>query len=172
MKQGQFFFSLLFIVFLMACSTSKQNQEATKSENNNMISKVLPNILIYKTKQDYSQNVPVLMNVDKTSILSYPAPSDLCRDERCTYPTLLNDGFLLDNRGINKNVVFLSYTYDEYGAMLTAPPVKELMEHIIDKNPLTELYNCGKAVDFKNLVEELNVLIDTKRYKEKPNLVQ
>ena len=36
-----------------------------------------PVVYIYKTKADYSHQVPVMMNEARTRILSYPAPGDL-----------------------------------------------------------------------------------------------
>ena len=35
-----------------------------------------PPVLIYKTRKDYSHNVPVIMDASRRRIVSYPAPSD------------------------------------------------------------------------------------------------
>jgi len=112
------------------------------------------------------------MNKEKTQIISYPAPSDICPSGHCAYPTPLNDGFWLDNRGIGPDVVFLSYTYNEYAALPAAPSLETLREQIIDFNPLTELYNCGSRIQYQNLEEELNVLIQRKSYKQQKNLLK
>ena len=114
----------------------------------------LPNVIIYKTKADYSQNVPVGLNEEKTAIVSYPGKTDL----RGQLPVLLEHGFLLDKRGINTNVAFLKYTYDEYMALESIPPIAELFNAIIDADPLTEMYLCGKVSDFHHgdLAELLN----------------
>jgi hypothetical protein len=114
----------------------------------------LPNVIIYKTKADYSKNVPVGVNEEKTAIISYPGKTDLKNQE----PTPLQYGFLLDRRGININVAFLKYTYDEYLALETIPPIAELFNAIIDADPITEMYNCGKVSDFPNgdVEEQLN----------------
>ncbi|MDH6356851.1 hypothetical protein [Parabacteroides sp. PF5-9] len=167
----------LFLAVLgMACSSSKQNQAkgepVDEFRGNHVSIRDLPPVLIYKTKQDYSRNVPVIMNPDKSLIVSYPAPTDLCPGGQCKYPTPLADGFWLDNRGIGKNVAFLSYTYEEYAAMSVPPSVEVMMNQIIDRNPLTALYHCGLKNTFTHTVEELNELIKSGAYKEKQDLLK
>lgn len=158
------------LLYCSSCSTKKQNISLNSNEETKVYQ--LPSVLIYKMKQDYSRNVPILMNSDKSQIVSYPDPSDLCPGGKCAYPTPLIEGFWLDNRGIGKNVVFLSYTYEEYAALPTAPSVSTLAEQIIDYYPLTELYRCGKRVSYTNLVDDLNLLIRSGDYKKNDNLVQ
>lgn len=118
-----------------------------------------PQVRIYKMRKDYSQHVPVLMDETHTRIVSYPAPSDLRIGNRLALPTPLDNGYWLDNRGINANVAFLSYTYEEYSQMAQAPSLQELTEHIIDKRPLTALRQCGPRSQFTDLVPQLNELI-------------
>lgn len=115
-----------------------------------------PPALVYKTRADYTQLVPVLLSEDKTEIVSYPHPSDVSSRP---VPTQLADGYLLDNRGIGKNVAFLKLTYDEYSKLGEVPKLTELYDLIIDKDPLTELCNCGNKKAIKNPEEELNELI-------------
>ena len=115
-----------------------------------------PPVVIYKTKRDYSRNVPVTLNADGTKIVSYPAVSDV---RSLPYPTPLADGYLLDNRGIGQHVAFLSYTYEEYAALPKTPTSDELFEKIIDKNPLLEIHFCGNRYQYKHLVDELNAQI-------------
>lgn len=115
-----------------------------------------PPVIIYKTKKNYDKNVAVILSDDKTSIVSYPDPKDIIKENNYCYPTHLKKGFLLDNRGINKNVAFLSITYEEYAKYKTTPSLQELQKMIIDKNPLKVMYSCGTRYDYKNLVEELN----------------
>lgn len=121
--------------------------------------KQLAPAIVYKTTKDYSQNVPVILSVDKKSITSYPAPSDIYYKGELAYPTKLADGYLLDNRGITENVAFTSYTYEEYSILKSAPTEAELLNKIIDKNPLIEIINCGARAEYKNEVEELNMVI-------------
>ncbi len=120
-----------------------------------------PPVYIYKMRKDYSKNVPVIMNPERTKIISYPAPSDLVIGGRLMLPTPLHDGYWLDNRGISPHTAFLSYTYEEYSRLAEAPSMQQLRECIIDKNPFTEIRTCGQRRDYKNIVTELNALIDT-----------
>lgn len=116
-----------------------------------------PRVFIYKTRADYSNLVPVMLNDAKTMIESYPDPLDV---RHKPVPTQLRDGWLLDNRGIGRNVAFTSYTYDEYAALTTAPSTDELMQRIVDKNPLTEAYICAPRHTYgDSLVEQLNDIV-------------
>ena len=156
--------SLVAFGCLVGCTTSR------KSTNNETISfnsvvKAMPAVVIYKTKKDYSQNVPVGLSEDKMKIVSYPAISDVKIWGKYPYPTQLEDGYLLDNRGISQNVAFLSYTYEEYAALLATPSVSTLMEKIIDKDPLIEIHNCGNRSQYNNLIKELNELIRSGKFK-------
>lgn len=84
-----------------------------------------------------------MLSDDKNRIIAYPAPKDLFTNGKLAYPTALNKGYLMDNRGIGKNVAFTGYTYEEYSRLESVPPIQEIYESIIDKDPLLELCNCG-----------------------------
>jgi hypothetical protein len=114
----------------------------------------LPSVIIYKTKGDYSKNVPVGIKEEKTAIVSYPGQTDVKGQE----PVALKHGFMLDKRGVNVHSAFLKYTYDEYLGLKTIPPIAELFNAILDADPFTEMYNCGKISDFdkEKLEEQLN----------------
>jgi hypothetical protein len=73
--------------------------------------------------------------------------------------TKLENGYLLDNRGINVNVAFTSFKYKEYAAMETAPSIDQLLESIIDKDPLVELYDCKSQRKIKNDLSKINKLV-------------
>lgn len=122
----------------------------------------LPRAMVYKTKKDYSKNVPVTLNEDKTAILSYPAPTDIFYNNAFAYPTPLDNGYLLDNRGIGPNVAFLDYTYQEYSKLKQVPEMKILYKKIIDNNPLLELWDCGTRKQSKSEIEIYNALIINK----------
>ena len=96
----------------------------------------MPKAVIYKTTADYSDNVPLVMDAAKKTLVSYPDPIDVMNSR----PFKLDNGYWLDNRGINENVVFTDYTYMEYAQLQQVPSVEELMKHIIDYNPLLEMY--------------------------------
>jgi hypothetical protein len=147
----KFYFFLLIIIFSIAC-TSQKNANMTDLDFSNPIT------YVYKTKADYSKNVPVLLSDDKKIIVSYPAPTDVYYNGNLAYPNNLPKNYLLDNRGIGLNVAFLKMTYDEYSQLKAVPSLKELYDQIIDKDPLTELCNCGNRNQF-NDIEVLNQLV-------------
>lgn len=127
----------------------------------------LPHIVIYKTTKDYSHNVPVLLSDDKMQIISYPHPTDLFFGENLALPTLLSNSYLLDNKGVGKNVAFLRFTYEEYSKLKDAPTLEELYSNIIDKEPLTELWDCGVKSNYADLQKQLNEWIDKNLLSEK-----
>jgi hypothetical protein len=106
-------------------------------------------LIIYKTKADYSNKVPIIMNDKKDMIVSYPSPKDIYLNGKLALPVKLKHGYYLDNRGISTNSVFTSYTYEEYSKLATAPKLEELMDRIIDKDPFLEIYDCGVREKFK-----------------------
>jgi hypothetical protein len=113
---------------------------------------------VYRTVDDYSNYVPVIMNDSRTRIVAYPDPSDLGEGSR---PIRLKGGYLLDNRGINENVVFLTYTYEEYANLPGPPSVDEMMGRVLERYPLIELIDCGDRAGYGgDLAEELNALVD------------
>ncbi len=124
-----------------------------------------PPALVYKTRADYSRNVPVILSEDKTTIVSYPHPEDIRTETGFTVPSQLHAGYLLDNRGIGLHVAFLSLTYEAYAALEQTPSLEELYKLIIDKDPLTELYDCGNKSVLIQPVEQINGLIDGKQLK-------
>ena len=145
---------LLFLCFCVACGTQKQVSN-DKDKNVNMKQPTL----VYKTKQNYDNLVPVLLSDDKTEIVMYPAPTDIYYQGQLALPTKLEQGYLLDNRGIGNNVAFLKLTYQEYAKLEKVPLLTELYKMIVDKDPLLELYECGGRQDFTNIISQLNKAI-------------
>lgn len=163
---------LCILLGVSACSTSK-NQSKKKDVSTETISmsqennrkgliaggrpaSTSPVVYIYKMKADYSHLVPVMMDETRTRILSYPAPVDLKKGDGLRLPTPLEQGYWLDNKGIGPNVAFLTYTYEDYSKLPSAPSMEELMENIAEKYPLTEIHACGRRADYKDIVAELN----------------
>jgi hypothetical protein len=146
---------MIFCCFITACRTSNKVQVTPDFSPGS-------SVLVYKTKADYSKNVPVILSADKSKIVSYPHPTDVKPGGKFQYPLHLKDGYLLDNRGISENVAFLKLTYEEYSKMTEAPPLKDLYAMIIDKDPLVQMCNCGNKKAFKDLPKELNDLIKSK----------
>ena len=109
------------LVLLVGCRSAKKETTVTsdmqKIEMNSVAiipqltggspASTSPIVYVYKTKADYSHQVPVIMDEARTRILSYPAPGDLKMGNGLRLPTVLNKGYLLDNKGIGPNVAFL-----------------------------------------------------------------
>ena len=157
----------LLIPTVVACTSSKKSgskdpttkeQSATSSQK---VDYAGPPTIIYKTRKDYKNNVPITLSDDGKTIVSYPAPSDVFYKGVLAYPTQLANGYLLDNRGLTLNSVFTKFTYEEYSKLSTAPDLNTFYSSIIDKNPFLEMYNCGNRHGFTNEVNELNGIINS-----------
>jgi hypothetical protein len=118
-----------------------------------------PPTMVYKTRADYRNLVPVMLSADKTRIIGYPGPNDLADAVEFPIPTKLRGGYWLDNRGISKDVAFLNMTYEAYSKLESLPSVDEMYAWIIDKDPLTALCNCGSRNAFTDIDRQLNALI-------------
>ncbi len=151
---------LIFFAFVGCKSSNTMTQTSNEWAQFTPQYTVGPQALVYKTKNDYSNLVPVMLSDDKTEIVSYPHPNDLKVGSGYPLPTFLNKGYLLDNRGIGKNVAFLKLTYQDYSELKEVPTLKELYNYIIDKDPLTELCDCGNKTVFTDIDKQLNNLID------------
>jgi len=151
-----FYFAILTLLFV-ACRQHKDISKETNMIKNSGTIKASQPVVIYKTNGDFNDYVPVIMNAERTKIVSYPAPTDLSVRSK---PTELKNGYLLDNRGITENVVFLNYTYEAYMSMKNAPALAELIKNIKNKYPLKELIYCGSRYQYKDEVNELNKLIE------------
>jgi hypothetical protein len=158
-------------VLLVAALGCKTNHKATQANAGTQASSpssqeftpqyiVGPHVVIYKTKADYNNLVPVELSDDKTAIVSYPDPQDVKTATGYAIPTSMNKGYLLDNRGIGKNAAFLKMTYEEYANLKTLPTITELYNMIVEKDPLTELCDCGNKIAFTDVKTQINQLID------------
>lgn len=166
------FLFLLSMVMLMACQTEKKvsESEAPQSQGGGAAAITVvestpqafvasPSVIVYKMRKDYSQNVPVILSSDKKTIVSYPHPRDVYTNGKLAVPTPLKNGYWLDNRGISANVAFLSYTYEEYAALQSVPSIETLYKKIVDKDPVTEMWDCGHRHNYRDLVNDLNEII-------------
>lgn len=125
-----------------------------------------PPAIVYKTKADYYDKVPITLSEDKTRIISFPAKTDIYYKGELALPTKLNKGYLLDNRGINEDVAFLNITYEAYSRLDMTPPVELLLQMVIDDDPIIEMYNCGLRSEYDDIASELNTLIDKRKLKK------
>jgi hypothetical protein len=144
------------IVCFIGCTTQGKLQgEASKTS----VSMALPPVIVYKTRKDYNKNVAIQLSEDKKRITGYPHPYDVSEK---SYPTPLKNGYMLDNRGIGKNTAFISMTYEEYAALRNVPSIAELDSMIIDRDPVEEMYNCENHAKDKDIINDLNKIIDKK----------
>jgi hypothetical protein len=154
------FFVSLIIVAAVFSACNNQNKTTTNAGHSGVaVGATGPDVIIYRTKADYHKLVPVTLNEEKTRIVSFPAPKDLYFKGKPALPTILADGFLLDNRGINENVAFLNISYEDYMALDKTPSQEALMNMLIDADPLSVMYSCGKRSMYKDEVRELNAII-------------
>lgn len=153
-----FSLTLLMICITSSCCTMKK-KESEKTGQAAFVSG--PKAVIYQTSKDYSQLVPVQLSDDKKTIESYPDVKDVYYNGILAYPSQLHNGYWLDNRGINKNVAFIKLTYEEYSKLSKTPSSEELMDMIIDDQPLISMYNCGNRSSYKEIETELNRKIDS-----------
>lgn len=164
MKMLRILSILLILSTVWSCKTQKKTDNMDSRQETIKIDYTAgPTTYIYKTKADYNDKVPVLLSDDKTKIISYPHPKDVFYKGKLANPTQLEGGYLLDNRGISKNVAFLKITYKDFSMLEKAMSVDELYELILDDNPLSELYNCGNRNQYTNEVAELNGIISGKQ---------
>ncbi len=161
--QTLLFFTL--IIILLACKTTSNSSVVPSIKITDKITQEPP-IIVYKTKGNYNNLVPIRLSDDKTQIVSYPAPSDLKKDGQFLYPTELEGGLLIDNLGISKNSAFIKLTYEEYAALQNTLPLSELFKLIVDKAPFLEMYDCGNKQSFTNLKEQLNDQIRKGEFKK------
>jgi hypothetical protein len=147
-------FSLIFCLLCFACT-----RQALAPRTPAGISG--PRCIVYKTRADYNHLVPVILSPDKSGIVSFPDVKDIYFNDSLAYPTLLNEGYLLDNRGISPDVAFLKITYEEYGRLVSTPSGTELLRMILDKDPLAEMYDCGNRNQYQDPAGTMNRLIIT-----------
>ncbi len=148
----------LFSMLLSSCCSTKKAEKEIPGQVSFVTS---PEIIIYQTTKDYSKLVPVNLSDDKKQIESYPDIKDIFYDGKLAYPVQLHNGYWLDNRGIGRNVAFIKLTYEEYSKLSKTPSAEELMNMIIDDQPLISMYSCGARSSYKEIETELNMKIDS-----------
>ena len=154
---------LLAFALLAGCCSCKVDEKKEQPENKDSAEltdfKTRAPIVIYKTKKDYGNLVPVGLSRDKSMIISYPHPNDIYYNDTLAYPIRLESGYLLDNLGIGINVAYLKITLEEYSKLEEPMLLKDMYEMIIDKDPLTEYYKCVKPAGLNNNPDSINNLI-------------
>lgn len=160
MNISPLFLSLLLLGLLLGCSPGPKKVKAPMDlpATGSAIAAGPPTIL-YKTRRDYRRQVAVSLSADKAEIVAYPHPADVFHQGVLAYPTELQNGYLLDNRGIDEHVAFLRLTYAEYSQLPQPPSLHELRQMILDEDPVTEMWDCGNRNRFQDEVKELNALL-------------
>jgi hypothetical protein len=151
-----FAIALILCISIVGCKTNKKAEKSVVNTNFPG-----PPTIVYKMKKDYSKNVPVTLSADKLTIVNYPVIEDIMLNGQYPLPTLLKNGYYLDNRGIGPDVAFTKYTYEEYSKLTATPTIEELLAAIIDKDPIVVMYDCGNRLRFSNIETELNQLIES-----------
>jgi len=167
-------YALFSIMLLFGCSSSNKSQDMNLVSDKEKVQVGMPSppVIIYKTRNDYYTKVPVILSNDRTRIVSYPDPVDLRINGEFVYPTKLNQGYLLDNRGINQHAAFLKFSYEEYCSMEHIPNVEKLFGFLLDSDPFIEMYQCGNRGDYHEMINEINDLITTGKIKDCKNLLK
>jgi len=147
---------LLLSCMLFSCQSNRVSKKEAKALEPSF--KPGPHVIIYATRGDYANLVPVVMNTEKTEIIQYPAISDMSDYSNLT-PVELKKGFWLDRKGVGVNTVFLSYTYEAYANLIEVPSLKTMLTKIVDKDPFKRMYDCGNPFSYKNKEAELNAMI-------------
>jgi outer membrane lipoprotein-sorting protein len=115
---------------------------------------------VYKTTQNYNDNIFVCMDDNQTMVTQYPGiGSGVMTGDELRTPTELHEGYLLDNKGIWLDCVFVNVTYQEYSEFEDQPGVDWFYERIIDYSPFEEFYVCEPGHQFS--VDIINDLIDS-----------
>ena len=101
-------------------------------------------IYVYKTKADYTKNVCVELDPDKTKVTSFYAPNSI----NSRWPVRLTDNYVL-NGTLGSNSGFLSITNEEYNQNYSASPgADSLYKLLLDDDPYIEFYEFN---DTKNV---------------------
>ncbi len=129
-------------------------------------------LILYKTKADYSSRVPVRLSSDKKRIVAFPAPQDVKKGELWLTPISMHKGYWLDRQGVGPTTAFLNITYPEYAALLSTPTPEELMQNILENEPFVEMYDCGKAGDYKDPEKTLNTAIQQEKLGQFRSLIE
>ncbi len=169
-KRAGWFFCCLFFIFSSCKSAKEQGKNQAGAEENKQQTTAVkqekaldfsagPPTIVYKTREDYRMNVAVTLSDDKTEVIAYPQPNDVFYNGLPAYPYPLKNGYLLDNRGINKHTAFIKMNYEAYSKLNQPPSLLELYELVIDKNPIVEMCDCGNRNQFRNEIAELNNMI-------------
>jgi hypothetical protein len=109
-------------------------------------------VIVYKTKNDYTNNIWVQLSKDGKEITARPGPTDVIHQT----PIKLENGYLL-KRMLGDAI--LSITIEEYTDPAFDWESKDLIEYVIETDPYSEKYECcegtnGDTALINNLIRE------------------
>lgn len=148
---------LLYAATIVSCRSSKTSKSVNPEDKPQMVAS--PQVIIYKTRGDYFLHVPVTLSEDRKSLAAYPAPQDVFYKGDLAYPVRLENGYLLDRRGISPSSAFIKLTYYEYSRLENTPRAEEIIKMILDDDPFTIMYQCGPKHSYRDIENELNDII-------------
>lgn len=135
----------MFFAAVAICATgcSTKSQSVTTAPSQQAVTRddggkatFMPQAIAYRTSADVTNYVPVTLNDSRTSVVSFPAPTDITS---ATAPLALGEGWYLDRRGISANTAFTNWTYPEYARMSKAPTTAEIMDNLKTDARVTEI---------------------------------
>jgi len=154
-------FLLALILFFLTSSLANAMLEPT------------PHLIVYKTKANYNDLVPITLSDDNSEMISFADPTDIYRRNPDTgkkelpYPIKLNQGYLL-RYGLSSNAAFLDVTYEEYSSLDSASYKKFISLDMVknkDYDPFLEMYDCGEWQS-KDDIERINNFINQGKLKK------
>ena len=132
-------------------TTTVQNPEVQSA-----IQSVPASVIVYKTKRDYSGLVWAYLSSDKTQIIAYPAPKDILSE----VPVALHNGYY--SGVLNANSAIINLKISSYAKLPTPLTPKQMYSLIVNKDPFSEMYNCGQKTANVD-PNYINTLIDTNK---------
>lgn len=158
----KYLFVIPVVALGVACCSQKKAEAGASipSSPEGSVAVTGPHAIVYRTRTDVGNAVPITLSEDGKSVVSYPHPKDLGAGDDLSVPTSLGKGYLLDNRGIGPNSVFLRWTYAEYAALDKPPTVDELMAAIVHRDPFQEMCDCGVRSIYTDPAKELAAIVD------------
>ena len=117
-------------------------------------------IFVYKTRQDYSRNIYIRVNEEKTKVTSYPSLSDIDTIED-KLPKKLVYGYYLGTRRNGENGIQAVVTSATVYSYATVYNLDSLIKLVIDYDPFLEYY-VSKDISFNNSLRN-NFGVDTSK---------
>lgn len=154
------------LLFMAGCKSSNKTIDAvdagepvkigTPANGSSRPVSMIPKVKIYRTNGDYDNLVPITLDATRTKVISFPDPKDITESSE---PVKLDDGFLLDRRGVGMNTAFTHYTYKEYMSLPHAPSASELLAAVIPDARVTEVLEMPFTIESGDIVKRCNEYI-------------